>query len=195
MNPLQPPRHSLRNAALACTGIFIAIGLLAYCSFDLHVLLVLGSFGSSSVILFAFPDSHFAQPQSVIGGHAISSAIGLLALALCGPAWWSLALAVAISAAAMMATRTVHPPAGSNPIIVFLLMPAGPDWRFLLFPTLAGSVLLVVTGVAVHRASGTRYPAYWLAGWEIKTGKPAERQPAAAMPAAGESMSGRAVGR
>lgn len=150
--------------ALACGGIFMAIALLAYCSFDLHILLVLGSFGSTSVILFAFPDSHFAQPQSVIGGHLVSSAIGLLALALCGPTWWSLALAVALSAAAMMGSRTVHPPAGSNPIIVFLAAPGTLDWHFLLFPTLLGTVALVATGVLYHRASGRRYPLYWRAG-------------------------------
>jgi CBS-domain-containing membrane protein len=164
MNEFHPPRHGLRSMALACGGIFAAIGLLAYCSFDLHVLLVLGSFGSSSVILFAFPDSHFAQPQSVIGGHAISSGIGLLVLALCGATWWSLALAVALSAAAMMISRTVHPPAGSNPIIVFLAAPGTLGWQFLLFPTLFGTVALVATGVLYHRASGHAYPLYWRAG-------------------------------
>lgn len=164
MSEFHPPRHGLRSTALACGGIFTAIALLSYCSFDLHVLLVLGSFGSSSVILFAFPHSHFAQPQSVIGGHLISSAIGLLALALCGATWWSLALAVALAAAAMMASRTVHPPAGSNPIIVFLAAPGTLGWQFLLFPTLLGTVALVATGVLYHRASGHTYPLYWRAG-------------------------------
>jgi len=158
---------------LACGGIFAAIALLAYFSFDLHVLLVLGSFGSSSVILFAFPDSHFAQPQSVIGGHVISSAIGLLVLGLCGATWWSLGLAVSLSAAAMMLSRTVHPPAGSNPIIVFLAAPGTLDWHFLLFPTLLGTVALVATGVLYHRASGRQYPLYWRAG------RPAAAQTAA----------------
>ena len=125
---------------------------------------MLGSVGSTAVILCAFPDSQFAQPQSVIGGHRGSSAIGLRALALCGPTWWSLALAVALSAAAMMGSRTVHPPAGSTPIIVFLAAPGTLDWYFLLFPTLRGTVALVATGVLYHRASGRRYPLYWRAG-------------------------------
>jgi CBS-domain-containing membrane protein len=162
--------------ALACGGIFMAIALLAYCSFDLRILLILGSFGSSSVILFALPGSHFAQPQSVIGGHVISSAIGLLVLAWCGATWWSLALAVALSAAVMMRSRTLHPPAGSNPIIVFLAAPGGLGWDFLLFPTLLGAMALVACGVLYHRASGMTYPLYWRAGRPAAKRRAAEKK-------------------
>ncbi len=151
----------MRAGALACGGVFVAISLLAWCSFDLGVLLALGSFGSTSVILFAFRDSHFAQPRSIIGGHVISSTIGLLVLALLGRHWFALGLAVALSAAAMMLARAVHPPAGSNPIIVFLALPG---WDFLLFPTLFGALAMVGIGVAYHRACGFAYPHYWVGG-------------------------------
>jgi len=40
----------------------------------------------------------------------------------------------------MLVTRIVHPPAGSNPVIIFLTRP---DWSFLLFPTLVGVVVLL----------------------------------------------------
>jgi CBS-domain-containing membrane protein len=66
-----PPRPSLRSGVIACFGIFIAIAALAFLSFNLEVLLTLGSFGSTSVLLFAFPENHFAQPRSIIGGHFI----------------------------------------------------------------------------------------------------------------------------
>jgi CBS-domain-containing membrane protein len=159
MEPSAPARHSVRAGAIACAGIGGAIGALAYGSFELGVLLVLGSFGSSAVLLFAYADSPFAQPRSIIGGHVISSAVGLLVLALAGRHWWALGLAVALAAALMMAARSVHPPAGSNPIIVFLAMP---DWHFLLFPTLAGALALVAIGVLYHRACALTYPRYWL---------------------------------
>jgi CBS-domain-containing membrane protein len=51
-----------------------------------------------------------------------------------------MALAVSASLAVMMATRTVHPPAGSNPVIIFLTQA---DWIFLLFPTMAGVFVLL----------------------------------------------------
>ncbi|HAT33985.1 MAG TPA: HPP family protein [Janthinobacterium sp.] len=153
-----PPRHTLRQAAVACGGIFLAIGALAFASFKLGTLLALGSFGSSSVLLFTFPESHFSQPRSILGGHVISSAVGLALLQVCGPAWWSLGLAVALAAAAMMWSGTLHPPAGSNPIIIFL---ARPGWGFLLFPTLFGALALVLAALAWHRLQRQPYPLYW----------------------------------
>jgi CBS-domain-containing membrane protein len=152
------PRFTLASGAIACVGVFLCIGVLAFSSFNLGVLLALGSFGSSVVIVFTFPEIHFAQPRSVIGGHFICSAVGLAALAWLGPAWWSLALAAGASCALMMLTRCMHPPAGSNPIIVFL---AAPKLSFLFFPTLAGAMTMVLVAVAYHRACRRTYPAYW----------------------------------
>lgn len=76
-----------------------------------------------------------------------------------GPHAWSLGLAVGVAIVAMMVTRTVHPPAGSNPVIVFL---SHPGWSFLFFPVLAGAVLLTFVALLFHSAvPKRRYPAYW----------------------------------
>jgi CBS-domain-containing membrane protein len=158
MNRL-PARVSFKAGLLACMGIFCGIGALAYSSFQLDVLLALGSFGSTSILVFCFPENHFSQPRSVVCGHAISTAVGLAVLHLLGPAWWAVALAVALAAAAMMVTNTVHPPAGSNPLIVFLGMA---HWDFLVFPTLIGAVVLVLVAVVYHRACRRPYPLYWI---------------------------------
>jgi CBS-domain-containing membrane protein len=156
--PTRAPGFTLARGLMACAGVFVVIGVLAFSSFNLGVLLALGSFGSTAVMVFTFPEIHFAQPRSVVGGHFICTAVGLAALALLGPSWWSLATAAAVSTALMMLTRTMHPPAGSNPIIVFL---AAPSWGFLFFPTLAGALTLVLVAVAYHRACRRPYPAYW----------------------------------
>lgn len=156
--PSRAPSYSLRAGIVACAGVFTIIGVLAIGSFNLGLLLLLGSFGSTAVMMFTFPELHFSQPRSVIGGHFICTAVGLAALTLLGPSWWSLATAAAVSAALMMATRCMHPPAGSNPIIVFL---AAPKWGFLFFPTLAGAITMVVVAVIYHRATRRVYPVYW----------------------------------
>lgn len=109
--------------------------------------LVLGLFGASCVLLFGYLERPFSQPRNVVGGHATAAASGLVFLHARGPAWWSMALALACAFALMHATRTVHPPAGSNPVIVMLAMP---DWMLLLTPTLAGSLLIVLTAVIVN---------------------------------------------
>ena len=59
----------------------------------------------------------------------------------------------------MMALRVMHPPAASNPVIVFLGKSA---WGFALFPALAGA--LVIVAVALAWNNGVRrvkYPLYW----------------------------------
>lgn len=154
-----PPIHPIKNIVLAGLGGFIAIAVIAGIADNLQAALVLGSFGASCVLVFGFPDAPFSQPRNVVAGHFLSSAVGLIFLTLCGPTWWSVALAVGTAIALMMATRTVHPPAGSNPVIVFLTQPA---WDFLLFPTLTGALLLVAVAVIYNNLSRqANYPKYW----------------------------------
>jgi CBS-domain-containing membrane protein len=156
--PTRAPSYSLARGAVACAGVFIVIGVMAFASFNLGWLLLLGSFGSTAVMVFTFPELHFSQPRSVIGGHVICTAVGLAALALFGPAWWALAAATAAAVALMMLTRTLHPPAGSNPVIVFLV---APQWGFLVFPTLLGALAMVAVAVLFHRGCRRQYPVYW----------------------------------
>ena len=80
-------------------------------------------------------------------------------LQLTGPCWWGMALAAGTAIALMMATRTVHPPAGSNPVIVYLTHPA---WSFLLFPTLCGALLVLLVALFYNNLTRSeRYPKYW----------------------------------
>lgn len=154
-----PPRASSQAIALAWLGGVLAIAVVATLSDWLTLALVLGSFGASCVLIFGYPDVPFSQPRNVIFGHFISSLIGLMFLAAFGAHWWSLALAVGTAIAAMMLTRTVHPPAGSNPVIVFLTKPG---WSFLWHPTLAGALLLVAVALIYNNViRDTRYPKYW----------------------------------
>jgi CBS-domain-containing membrane protein len=61
----------------------------------------------------------------------------------------------------MKATRSVHPPACSNPLIVFALDQA--PWSFLLCPTLAGAALIVVVALFYHNLRrAAPWPKYWL---------------------------------
>jgi CBS-domain-containing membrane protein len=154
-----PPRASNRVIFLAWLGGFVAIGVIAGLFEGTAWPLVLGSFGASCVLIFGFPDVPFSQPRNVVVGHFLSSLSGLAFLSLFGPHWWSVALAVGTAIALMMWTRTVHPPAGSNPVIIYLLQPG---WGFLLAPTLLGAVVLVLVTLLYNNATrATRYPKYW----------------------------------
>ena len=154
-----PPQPALKVVALAWLGGFFAIAAVAALTDFLSVALVLGSFGASCVLVFGYPDVPFSQPRNVVAGHVISSLVGLVFLAVFGPHWWAVALAVGTAIALMMLTRTVHPPAGSNPVIVFLTQPA---WGFLLFPTLVGALVLVAVALVYNNATrDAKYPKYW----------------------------------
>ncbi len=158
-NAKLPPKHSIRAILVAWLGGFVAISAVTLLSNTFSTALVLGSFGASCVLIFGFPDVPFSQPRNVIGGHFLSSLIGLLCLTLFGATWWSVSIAVATSIAMMMLTRTTHPPAGSNPVIIYLLKPA---WSFLLFPTLFGAVILVFIAVLYNNlANDGKYPKHW----------------------------------
>lgn len=154
-----PPKASYKEIIFAWLGGFLAIALVGFVTQTFDLLVVMGSFGASCVLLFGFPKSPFSQPRNVIFGHLFSTFIGIVFLLFVGNEWWSMALALATAIAVMMLTQTVHPPAGSNPLIVFLLQA---QWEYLLFPTLFGAVLLVVVALVVNNLHADRfYPEYW----------------------------------
>lgn len=154
-----PPRPAAKAIILAWVGGVIAISMVAGLTALAATPLVLGSFGATCVLVFGYPDVPFSQPRNIILGHLLSSLIGLTFLTVFGPHWWAAGLAAGTAIALMMATRTVHPPAGSNPVIVFL---SQPGWDFLLFPTLAGALLVTVVAALYNNATrSSNYPKYW----------------------------------
>ena len=102
------------------------------------------SFGASCALVFGVPDSPFARAGSVIGGHLVSSAVGLAAMALLGHGPMAMAVGVGCAIAAMMASRTMHPPAGGDPLIV---MATAATPMFLLTPILLGASLICLAGI------------------------------------------------
>jgi CBS-domain-containing membrane protein len=154
--PATPP---FKSVALAGAGGFVAIACLVWLTSFSATPLILGSFGATCVLVFGFPDAPFSQPRNVVVGHVLSSLIGVTALTLFGPHWWGAGIAAGAAIAAMMATRTVHPPAGSNPVIVFM---SQPGWAFVIYPTLVGALLLVALALVFNNLTRkTSYPIYW----------------------------------
>jgi CBS-domain-containing membrane protein len=144
------------QAGVSGLGGGAAVFLLAQLTHSFHTLLLIAPFGASCVLVFALPQSPLAQPRNVIGGHLIATAAGLAVFAWLGAGPISFGLAVGAAIAAMQLTRTLHPPAGADPIIVILSKAA---WPFLFSPVLAGAVIIVIAGVAFHRGISKRaYP-------------------------------------
>lgn len=154
-----PPRPDFGQVVFIWLGGVIAITVVGLLALYSHQPLVMGSFGASCFILFVVPDSPFAQPRNVIGGHCVSTLVGLLFYHFVGTEWWSMALALGTTLSMMQILRVNHPPAGSNPLIVFL---GGAGWSYLITPTLVGSTALVLVALLYNNLSKSRsYPTYW----------------------------------
>ncbi|WP_196777534.1 HPP family protein [Malaciobacter marinus] len=124
-NAKLPPKANATEVAFAFIGALIAISVVAYLTNSYENIFIMGSFGATCVLLFGFSDSPFSQPRNIFFGHVISTFMGLFFFHFVGNYWWSLALALALAIAVMLLTRTVHPPAGSNPVIVFIMVHLG----------------------------------------------------------------------
>lgn len=154
-----PPRAQFREILLSGLGGMVAISLLALLTTFVGVPVLMAPLGASCFLVFAAVESPFAQPRNVIGGHLVSTTVGLLILGLFGAEWWALGLAVGLSIACMQLTRTGHPPAGADPIVVML---ANPGWSFLAMPVLLGAVIIVGTALIFNNLrKGPAYPKYW----------------------------------
>ena len=152
--------HNLVAGAVAGVGAGLAIGVMEWFSAALHYPLVVIPFATSIVLIIGSPDAEPAQPRALIGGHVVSTLVGLLVLKLAGPHAWAAAAAVGLAVLAMYATGTFHPPAGINPLLV---VSNSLPWSFLMMPVLAGALLLVTFALVWHRwVRRTAWPRLWI---------------------------------
>jgi len=68
------------------------------------IALLAASFGASCVLVFAIPQSPLARPKNVIGGHLISTLVGLVLLVWLGASPLTMALGVGLAIALMQAS-------------------------------------------------------------------------------------------
>lgn len=141
----------------AACGIGAALALVAPPATPL----LLASLGGSSVFLFGLTRVPAAQPRALFGGHLGAALIGIACYQYFGEALWVYALAMALTLGYMLLTRTVHPPAGANPLIMI----AGHAgfaalWKIVFCGVFA---LAAVAFIWSRLLPGlVRYPAKWL---------------------------------
>lgn len=123
---------------------------------------LLASLGGSTIFLFGLTTFPAAQPRALIGGHLIAAMVGIASFQLFGGALWVYILAQVVAMCLMFGTRTIHPPAGANAI---LMVHAHATWSALWLPVLVG--VLILAGVAMIWSrlypGLAHYPVGWLA--------------------------------
>jgi CBS-domain-containing membrane protein len=136
-------------ALIAGLGTSLAIGLLSYFDATLtNTALLMAPFGATAVLVFGVSDSPLAQPKNVILGHLITSFIGVFFFQFIDVTPMSLAIATGLGVSVMLFTKTTHPPAGANPILIML---SGQSWGFLVTPVLIGAVTIVLVGKMMQK--------------------------------------------
>ena len=116
-------------------------------------------FATSIVLVMGSPETEAAQPRALIGGHLVATAVGLLVVKLAGPGVFAAAFAVGLAMAAMHLTRSFHPPAGIDPLVVGI---NDMSWSFLVAPVAVGACLLATLAFLWHNLFRRgSWPARW----------------------------------
>lgn len=164
-----PPGVGLGEVFWSWIGSVTGIGICGYLSWRYFeprdLTLIIGSFGASAVLVYGAIKSPLAQPRNLIGGHIVSGLVGVACYQIFGDTiWLASALGVSLAIAAMLLTRTLHPPGGATALIaviggekihklgfLYAFVPAG----------LGASILLIVALIVNNLSRNRRYPEYW----------------------------------
>ena len=131
-----------QSVLISSLGAFLCIFLIAYFnSVDETNIWLIPPFGASLVLVMAVHDSPLAQPRNVFFGHILSASSGVFLFYLLGNSPISISLALSLAIILMMITKTIHPPAGANPIIAIL---GAKSFEFVIMPVATGALFIVI---------------------------------------------------
>jgi CBS-domain-containing membrane protein len=151
-------------------GAFTGIAAVAFLHYTIlaetDLVMIIGSFGASAVLVYGAIKSPLAQPRNLIGGHMLSAVIGVTAYKLLsGHMWLASSVAVATAIAAMHATKTLHPPGGATSLIAVIgsgkIHSLG--YLYVIMPAGLGALIMLVVALLVNNIPKKRsYPEFWI---------------------------------
>jgi len=165
-----PPRVSIEEIIWSWIGAFLGIGLVAYLNYSrfehTDLVMIVGSFGASAVLIYGAIKSPLAQPRNLIGGHVISAIIGVVCYQIFhNYMWLASAMAVAASLASMHATKTLHPPGGATALIAVIggekIHALG--YLYAIIPVGVGATIMLAMALLINNIpKKRRYPEFWI---------------------------------
>ena len=143
-------KSTLQKALIAGFFSTITIGVLTALTYKSTLgYFIAGSFGSSMVLLFGFPESPFAQPKNVFFGHLCTALVGVIFVNFIPlPIYINIALAVGAGVFFMILLNIVHPPAGGNPIMVII---GSASFEYLINPIIFGCIIILGLAILVNK--------------------------------------------
>ncbi|MBF0605421.1 MAG: HPP family protein [Nitrospirae bacterium] len=166
---IRPPKLSAQELFWSWCGSFLGIGAVALlhervlAPYDL--VMIIGSFGASAVLIYGAITSPLAQPRNLLGGHLLSGFVGVGVYQGLGQfPWLAAALAVSLAIVVMQMTRTLHPPGGATALIAVIgsgeIHALG--WLYPFVPAFSGALVMLLVALLVNNlAPERRYPLYW----------------------------------
>ena len=150
INMIKINKEIFKKALMA--GIFstFTIGVLTILTYKTALgLFIAGSFGSSMVLLFGFPESPFAQPKNVFFGHLLTALVGVIFVNYISlPIYINIPLAVGAGVFFMILLNVVHPPAGGNPIMVII---GSASYEYLINPIIFGCIIILLLAILINK--------------------------------------------
>ena len=140
----------LQKAIIAGFFSTVTIGVLTILTYKSTLgYFIAGSFGSSMVLLFGFPESPFAQPKNVFFGHLCTALVGVIFVNFVPlPIYINIALGVGMGVFLMILLNIVHPPAGGNPIMVII---GSASYDYLINPIIFGCIIILLLAIFVNK--------------------------------------------
>jgi CBS-domain-containing membrane protein len=165
-----PPAVGLLEILWSWVGAFLGIAAVAIINDRVlrgtDLVMIIGSFGASAVLIYGAIRSPLAQPRNLVGGHVLSAIIGVTCFKLFGNhLWLAAALAVATAIALMHATKTLHPPGGATALIAVIGSDKihGLGYHYVLVPAGAGAIIMLIIALIINNLSKSRrYPEFWI---------------------------------
>ena len=165
-----PPAVGLSEIMWSWIGAFIGIIAVAYVHYGIlentDLVMVIGSFGASAVLLYGAVKSPLAQPRNLIGGHIFSAVIGVASYKIfADQTWLAAGVAVATAIAFMHATKTLHPPGGATALIAVIGSQKIHNLGYLyaIIPAGLGALIMLVVALLINNIpKNRRYPEFWL---------------------------------
>ena len=131
-----------KDILIASLGAFICMFLISYLNLiDESNVWLIPPFGASLVLVMAVHDSPLAKPRNVFFGHVISASSGVLVFYFLGNSPLSISIGLTLAIIFMLFTKTIHPPAGANPVIAIL---GAKSFEFVIMPVAIGASFIVI---------------------------------------------------
>lgn len=132
--------------------------------------------GAAAILEFNTIESPLAQPRNAIIGHFISAVVGVGITKLFelhpnfeALRWVAGAMACGLASAAMVLTKTVHPPAGATALLAAVDPVVSHLGWYLLPLVLLSTALTLVSALLINNIQ-RQYPIYWFTPVDLSKG-------------------------